>query len=374
MTHYFVITLLFFFSIVANANDEQHRDNENVLILDTSSYMQEEVAGETKMALLKQAFPTFIEQWSDEQSLSVLTYGQEDSQTCGAIQQLNTGKTLDKATLNDQVSQLTASGEAPLLSAIFRAKRLLTHRKGNIILVSNGVETCQKSVSICKAIQRMKHNHPNIVIHTIDMQGNNKLLRCITESTGGVYGKIEELKNLPSFLFNEIDQEHFDEDGNYIERKGRLVLQSVEKIGGNIVPASYIIYSDSGEYIGSYTSQERVEKNLPVGVYNITSIYKLFTQEVKLMVNQDKIVDYTFILGDSGKVNLTAKYRGKPARTLYTIYNDKGIELISDMTNRTFAQILPVGQYRIEAQYDGDTKEIELNVKNGSQRDIIIRF
>ena len=52
MTHYFVITLLFFFSIVANANDEQHRDNENVLILDTSSYMQEEVAGETKMALL----------------------------------------------------------------------------------------------------------------------------------------------------------------------------------------------------------------------------------------------------------------------------------------------------------------------------------
>ncbi len=374
MKYYLIISLLFLLtSGVRAANDDPQISDNNVLVLDASSSMQGKRDAKSKIDLLKDAIPDFIEQWPDDKNLTVLAFGQGQSKSCKRIDTLNTEVLLDKEELIDKISQLKARGASPMLSAIYKAERQLKERKGNIILVSDGGDTCRKGVSVCKAMQRMKSNHPDLYVHVVDMEGDNKTLQCIAEATGGQYKSIDDLKALSTALFPQ-DTDNIDENGNYIQHTGKLILKSIDERGGKKLPASYIIYSDEGTHIASYTAQKEVEKTLPVGVYTITSIYNLFRQEVKLKISRDKMVDQTFILGTSGTINLSSKYRGRPTSILYTIYNEKGFELVSTMTDKPFKQQLPIGTYKIEAKHDGDIKKINIKVKNGMDKNIMLRF
>ena len=371
MKFYLIISLLLLQMGFAVADER----NANVLVLDVSKGMQDSLDGVSKLSLLKEAIPQFLEEWPEDEKLAVLAYGKRSKESCEKITTLNTVESVNKEELLAKVSKLKASGRAPLISAIYKAEKQLKNRKGNIILITEGKDNCRK-MSVCKVAKRMKKNHPDIYIHTVDIQGDNETLQCIAEATGGEYRSIQNISNLASTLFSlgEVNSNGADEEEGYSEHTGRLVLNSTEVMGGEPVPASYIIYSDDGKHIASYTAQKEVDQTLPIGSYTVTAIYNLLEKETKLKVNTDAYVGHTFIYGESGTLNLSSRYRGRPTSTLYTIYNKNGIELVSSTSESTFTQTLPVGTYKVEAKHDGDKKILTVNIKKGSVETRNVRF
>ena len=381
MKYYLIIVLLLLSLSGVKASDDKDNveSNDNVLILDVSNTMRGDVAGESKINILKSALSDFVEQWPENEKLAVIAYGMNSKrESCERIRTLNAATLINKEELLGKINKLKPRGRSPMISAIYKAERQLKKRKGNIILVSDGGENCRKKISVCDISKRMKHNHPDIRIHTIDMSGDNKTLRCIADVTGGEYHTIRGLQDLGSSLFSvdgsEADTENSDSEESYVEHTGRLVLHSVETLDGEAIPASYIIYTDAGKHVASYTAETEVEKNLPVGKYTVMSIHNLSTQEVKLQIGSDDIINHTFVMGRSGELNLSAKYRGKPASTLYTIYDSKGVELLSNVSDKAFTQTLPVGSYKVEAQHDGDMKVITFDVEQNNTKHVQIRF
>lgn len=378
MKFYLIVPLFLLLIGFTNAGEKRDKKtdekNANVLVLDVSKGMRNTVDGIAKIDMLREAVPQFLENWPEEEKLAVLAYGRRGKNSCKRIRILNKVQRIDNKVLSEKLAKIKPVGRAPLISAIYKAERQLRNRKGNIILISSGKDNCSKK-SVCEITKRMKKNHPDIFIHTIDLQGDNEALKCIAESTGGEYHPIQNITNLASSLFSlGRNKESIRDDEGYSERSGRLVLKSTETEGGNLIPASYIIYSDEGKHVASYTSQDTVEKTLPVGSYTITAIYNLLAKEIKLNVGTESINKHTFILGESGTLSLVSKYRGRSTSTLYTIYNKNGMELVSGTSVNVFTQALPVGSYRVEAKHDGDKKIIKVNIEKNQIEKVLVRF
>jgi hypothetical protein len=71
-----------------------------------------------------------------------------------------------------------------------KAKRQLRNRSGNIILTATDNSSCEKAL-LCEVAKYIKKNNPRIIIHTMDMQGDNAALRCVASVTGGQYYPIQ---------------------------------------------------------------------------------------------------------------------------------------------------------------------------------------
>ena len=378
MKFYLIIPLFLLLLSFANAGEERDKKidekNANVLVLDVSKGMQDTLDGIAKIDMLKEAVPQFLESWPEDEKLVVLSYGRRGKNSCKQVRMINKLQNVDKAALSEKLAKISPAGGAPLISAIYKAEIQLKNRKGNIILISSGKDSCRKK-SACEVVKRMKKNHPDIFIHTIDLQGDNEELKCIAESTGGEYRPVQNITNLASSLFSLGGNKGTNgNDEGYSERSGRLVLKSTETEGGDLIPASYIIYSDEGKHIASYTSQDKVEQTLPVGSYTVTAIYNLLAKEIKLNVGTEHINQHTFILGESGTLSLSSKYRGRPTSTLYTIYNKNGTELVSGTSENIFTQTLPIGSYKVEAKHDGDKKLIKVNIEKNQIEKVLVRF
>ena len=161
-----------------------------LIILDASSSMTERIKGqtETKMDIAKRAVRELVEGLPDHARVGLVVYGHREQNNCDDIELLIPAGKLDRTAFISAVNAIRPKGRTPLAASLeFAAKALdTTHKPAAIILVSDGVDTCNGDP--CATAARLKASAVGLVIHTVAFNLSAReaqKIACIAAATGG---------------------------------------------------------------------------------------------------------------------------------------------------------------------------------------------
>lgn len=112
-----------------------------VLIVDSSGSMAADLDGRPRLDVAREVIAAEAGRWAAGASLGVVAYGHRRTGDCGDIETLLPVGARKEGELAETLDRLRARGKTPLSAAMVQAAGLLP-TGGSIILVSDGLETC----------------------------------------------------------------------------------------------------------------------------------------------------------------------------------------------------------------------------------------
>ncbi|MEM9850843.1 MAG: VWA domain-containing protein [Pseudomonadota bacterium] len=94
-------------------------------------------------------------------------------------------------------------GHTPIARALEAAAELLTGRKGDIILVSDGQESCDKEIDLCRFATRLKAANVTLKVNLVGLalsRDQRKALDCVARNTGGAFLNADDSAGLEAAL------------------------------------------------------------------------------------------------------------------------------------------------------------------------------
>ncbi|TDQ43030.1 vWA domain-containing protein [Aureibacillus halotolerans] len=193
--------------------------NLNVeILLDASGSMIEEVDGDSKMVLAKEAIQQFAGNLPEEANVSLRVYGHEGTtafedkvMSCESSEEMYELQPYEKSTLSDSLEQFKPSGWTPMAKALEDAKKDLEglDKEANtnlIFLVSDGIETCGGDpVSAAKELKDSDIQPlVNVIGFNVDEEGQQQL-KDVAKSADGVFAYVEDQEALAE-QFDQADE------------------------------------------------------------------------------------------------------------------------------------------------------------------------
>jgi hypothetical protein len=172
--------------------------SEMLFILDGSGSMWGQVDGVTKIDTAKTTLGSLLDNVPAGARLGLITYGNRDEKSCQDITYANPIGS-DPAAIKATVEQLTPLGKTPIDEAINLAFKKLdenpTDIKRSIVLVSDGIETCNGNP--CDTASLAKYHGVDLKIHVVGFDVDaeaRKQLECIADAAGGQYFNAADTK------------------------------------------------------------------------------------------------------------------------------------------------------------------------------------
>jgi Ca-activated chloride channel homolog len=175
-----------------------------LIVLDASGSMTELIKGETKIDIAKRAVRELVASLPDDARLGLVVYGHRKPVDCNDIELLIPPARLNRAAFIAAVNAIKPKGRTPLSAALEFAARALdyTNQAANVILVSDGLETCNQDP--CATAARLKAAGVNFVVHAVafDLSARDaKKLACIATATGGRFLQANDAASLKDALY-----------------------------------------------------------------------------------------------------------------------------------------------------------------------------
>ena len=175
-----------------------------LIVLDASGSMTERIKGETKIEIAKRAVRELVASLPDDARLGLVVYGHRKPDDCNDIELLIPPLRLDRAAFLAAVNAIKPKGRTPLSAALEFAARTLDYTKqaSNVILVSDGLETCNQDP--CATAARLKAAGVNFVVHAVafDLSARDaKKFACIASATGGRFLQANDAASLKDALY-----------------------------------------------------------------------------------------------------------------------------------------------------------------------------
>ncbi|WP_246817909.1 VWA domain-containing protein, partial [Corynebacterium sp. HMSC058E07] len=208
-----ILALLPILAVNANAEDNNTGgDGKVAIVLDASDSMAEKDTndGGTRMDAAKKAATDTINTLADKSQTAIIAYGSKESnapdnrakgcQDVTTLAPLGNNKAED---LNNKINGLQPKGYTPIGNAIKKAaEELGDSGKRNIILVSDGIDTCAPP-PVCDVAKDIAGDGIDLAIHTVGFKVDNKAqkeLQCISEVSGGTYSSADDTDALSKAL------------------------------------------------------------------------------------------------------------------------------------------------------------------------------
>ena len=167
-----------------------------LLMLDASGSMNEpDPSGLTKMEAAKKGLNAVVDKLPDTAQVGLRVYGATvmggtpTPEACADTQLVSPIKALDRAGLKAAINGFVAKGETPIAGSLTEAiKDLGTEGKRNIVLVSDGEESCVPDP--CPVIQNLIGSGVDLQIDTVGYAVGDKAraqLQCIADAGHGTY-------------------------------------------------------------------------------------------------------------------------------------------------------------------------------------------
>ncbi len=162
-----------------------------ILVLDASGSMWGQVEGQTKIAAARQAVDTILSRWRPSDRLGLMAYGHRTKGDCRDIELIAPVSRVDPAAIKATVAKLNPRGKTPLAASLREAAAILKHTeaKATVILVSDGIETCDPDP--CAAAAELEKTGVGFTAHVVGFAITDPVakaqLQCIARATGGVY-------------------------------------------------------------------------------------------------------------------------------------------------------------------------------------------
>lgn len=223
---------------------EEKKTAQNVeLILDASNSMWGQIQGKAKITIAKDVLEKTIQGLPDEMNVGLRLYGHRyglnDKRACQDTELVTPIGSIDKQQLTDAVDAITPRGKTPLVYSVQDAiKDFKDLKGGTIVLISDGVESCDGDISsIAPALQEAGLDlQVNIVGFDIKEVEARRQLEAIASSTGGIYLDAKDSEQLLDSLEQTLRIEF-------------LVLDDQEKIQARGLVGGEPVQVLEGEYI-----------------------------------------------------------------------------------------------------------------------------
>jgi len=211
------------------------------LILDASNSMWGQIAGEAKITIARQVLGQIINGLPESMNVGLRVYGHRyglnDQRACTDTELLVPIGPVDKSRLIDTVNKIQLKGKTPLVYSVLEAiKDFATIPNGSIILVTDGIESCNGDIkAIAPAIKKSGLElKVNIVGFDIKEAAERQELEAIAKSTEGMYLDARDAKGLLSALKQTLQVEFavLDAKGEEVAR-GTVGGAAVELKPGN---------------------------------------------------------------------------------------------------------------------------------------------
>lgn len=178
-------------SLLPLAGFAQDRPN-TILVLDASGSMWGQVDGVAKITIAQKVITDLLATLPDDQNLGLTVYGANRRGDCSDIQTVIPPGPGTRDAIAAAIARVKPLGKTPMTDAVVAAAEALryTEEKATVILVSDGVETCNPDP--CAAAKHLEETGVDITVHVVgfDVGSDAEAVRqmsCIAENTGGQF-------------------------------------------------------------------------------------------------------------------------------------------------------------------------------------------
>jgi Ca-activated chloride channel homolog len=200
----FALLLTLLLSTVAVAEGQRV-----ILVLDASGSMWGQINGVSKMDIARNVVGKVLKNWKPEDDLGLVVYGHRAKGSCTDIETIMPPRPLDAGAYMSPIKNLVPKGKTPMTQAVRQAAEALkyTEQKGTVILVSDGLETCDADP--CAVARELEKAGVGLTVHTVGFGLDDKAavaqLKCMAEETGGIAVLADSAEELETALKQTVE-------------------------------------------------------------------------------------------------------------------------------------------------------------------------
>jgi mRNA-degrading endonuclease toxin of MazEF toxin-antitoxin module len=278
-----------------------------ILILDASGSMWEQIDGKAKFQIAQEVVGDLLKDWPASTELGIVAYGHREKASCRDIESLIPVGPVNATAIKAAIGDINPKGKTPLTDAVRFAARELrsTEEKATVILVSDGLETC--NADPCAAAAELHRTGVDFTIHVVGFgtkREENRQLQCLADNSGGRFlgaGTAAELKKAMTTTVELVAKP--------TETKKTLKVNA--NIGGLRIintAANQLIYDAAGELvkIKSYDAAPGTRINLPPGTYSLREGGVVTVPQFQVKAGEETVVDFNKHVGVLRIINTTA--------------------------------------------------------------------
>ncbi len=346
-----------------------------IIVFDASGSMYGQVAGGVKIDIAKKVVSDIVGTIDPAMELGLIAYGHRKKGDCEDIELLVPPQAGSAPAILKAVAGLEPKGKTPLTAAVMQAAQYLKYQesKASVILVSDGVETCDKDP--CMMATELESLGIDFTCHVIGFDlkaGESSGLECLAKKTGGMYLAAQDAGSLKTSLETAMKQ--------VAKPVTTLVVEARKSSGGPLLDgvAFQIFAEGSGENALASGSGGRWGAELPkAGKYTINAKFGGKSIELEATLKEGETVTKEVVFAETGLKASAHAVEGGPAfekdvywEVLSTAADAEGNheQLAFSYEAKPFLK-LAAGKYLLKAKRGDATASMEIEVKEGAPQD-----
>ena len=347
-----------------HAASAQAQGTDTILVLDASGSMWGLVDGQSKISAARQAVDSILSKWNPADRLGVMVYGHRSKGDCKDIELMVPVSKFDPARIKAAVDGIIPKGKTPIADSLRAAAEALhsTENKANVILVSDGIETCAPDP--CAAAAELKKSGIGFTAHVIGLDvadpAAKSQLQCIARATGGVYLDAGNASSLTGALSKAVAATQGTKVASEAPQKPAADpylgknIRGVARLAEGLDPISdedvnWGVFKragdEKGEAVNTFYGAPFAD-NIAPGDYIVAVTYRQLKREFPLKVEKGKLAVLDVIL-DAGYVTSEGSVAGGAGKVDDVVWqvSDKGGKLIAQEYDAVPRFVLAAGSY-----------------------------
>ncbi len=239
-----------------------------IVVLDASGSMWGRVEDKEKIVIARDVIGNLLSDLPAERNLGLVAYGHNRKGDCSDIEEL-APVGADRDAIRASMNKLNPKGKTPLSASVkFAAEKLkYTENKATVILVSDGIETCD--LDPCEVGTELEQAGIDFTAHVIGFdvdEVEQAGLQCLAENTGGKFLSADNAQELTTALQETVAQ------APEPAKTSGLALRATELAGGPVIITGLnwkIQQAGGGEVLFEAQDIGEAKAELPGGVYDV---------------------------------------------------------------------------------------------------------
>jgi hypothetical protein len=207
------------------------------LILDASRSMWGQIKGRSKISIASEVLGKIIQELPEKMNVGLRVYGHRykvnDKRACTDTKLMVPIRPLAKQDLINYINRIKPRGKTPLVYAVLQAAKDFEQiAKGSIILISDGIESCNGDIQ--SIARELKKSGFDLIVHIVGFSIKEakarEELQAIATSTGGTYLDAKDPSELLASLRATLQVEYV-----LLDDQGQEIARGV--VGGPPIPA-----------------------------------------------------------------------------------------------------------------------------------------
>lgn len=342
-----------------------------IIVFDASGSMYGQVPGGVKIEIAKKVVSDIVGSVDPAMELGLMAYGHRKKGDCEDIELLVPPQPGSSAAILKAVAALEPKGKTPLTAAVIQAAKYLKFEeaKASVILVSDGVETCEKDP--CMAAEELERLGIDFTCHVIGFDlkpGESSGLECLAKKTGGMYLAAKDASTLKSSLETAMKQ--------VAKPVTTLVVEAKKSSGGAMLEgvAFQVFAEGGGENALATGSGGHWSTELPkAGKYTLSAKFSGKSIELDVTVKDGETVTKEVVFAETGLKAVAYDKEGGTAFEREVSWDLLGpadaegnrAKVSFSYEAKPFLQVGP-GTYLLVATRGNATASMEVTVKEGA--------